>query len=61
MPLSERSKEIKRRRHRRKRIAQYASKLEKASVADKVTIAAKLRAMTPGSEVIIKNWDLEER
>jgi len=58
---SERRKEIKRRRHRRKRVAQYAAKLEKASVSDKVTLANKLRAMTPGGEVIIENWELEER
>jgi len=61
VPSSERRKEIKRRRHRRKRVAQYAAKLEKASVSDKVTIANKLRAMTSGGEVIISNWELEER
>jgi len=61
VPCSERSKEIKRRRHRRKRIAQFAAKLPKASVSDRVTMAEKLRGMTSGSQVIIERWELESR
>ncbi len=61
VPSSERRKEIKRRRHRRKKVSQFAKKLEKASVSERVAFAGKLRAMTPGSEVIINSWGLENR
>lgn len=61
MPCSERRKEIKRRRHRRKRIAQYAQKLPKATVSERVTMAEKLRGMTSGSQVIIDKWELDKR
>ena len=61
MPSSERRRELKRRRHRRKKISQFARRLDKATVSEKGTIAEKLRAMTPGSEVIIERWELEKR
>ncbi len=61
MSCSERRKEIKRRRHRRKRIAQYARKLAKATVSERATMAEKLRSMTSGSQVIIDKWELEKR
>ncbi len=56
--ISERHKEIKRRRHRRKKLAHYSKKLKKATVSEKAMIAEKLRNMTPGCEVIIDNWQL---
>ncbi len=61
MPSSERRKEIKRRRHRRKRVAQFSKKLKTATVSETATIADKLRSLTPGGEVIIDNWELEKR
>ena len=61
MSRSERRKEIKRRRHRRKRIAQFGRKLAKATVSERVTMAEKLRGMTSGSQVIIDKWELEKR
>ena len=61
MPCSERCKEIKRRRHRRKRIAQFTQKLPKATVSERATMAGKLRSMTSGSQVIIEKWELEKR
>lgn len=61
MPSSERRKEIKRRRHRRKKVAQFAKKLEKATVSERATMAEKLRHLTPGGEVIIETWELEKR
>jgi hypothetical protein len=61
VPSSERSKEIKRRRHRRKKLELLAKRLKKATVSEKVAIAEKIRNLTPGGEVIIKNWDLETR
>lgn len=61
MGISERKKEIDRRRHRRQKVAKLKSKLKKATVSEKVVIAQKLRALTPGAEVIIANWGLEGR
>jgi hypothetical protein len=61
VPISERRKEIKRRRHRRKKIAQFAKKLPKATVSERAAIAEKLRGMTPGGQVIIEAWELEKR
>ena len=61
MPISERGKEIKRRRHRRKKLAQFAKRLEKATVSERGLIAEKIRNLTPGCEVIIQRWDLEQR
>ena len=60
MGCSERQKEIRRRRKRREKLTQYQGKLAKASASDKLEIVRKLRAMTPGSEVLIANWKLEE-
>jgi len=61
VPSSERRKEIKRRRHRRRKIAQFAHKLPKATVSERAAIAEKLRNMTPGGQVIIDAWELEKR
>ena len=61
MPISERGKEIKRRRHRRKKLELLAKRLKKANVSEKVLIAEKIRALTPGGERIIKDWELESR
>jgi len=61
VPCSERRKEIKRRRHRRKKLTHLAKRLDKATVSEKVTIAEKVRALSPGSEVIVNNWGLKER
>ncbi len=61
MPCSERRKEIKRRRHRRKKVAQFARKLEKATVSERSAIADKLRSMSPGGQVIVDDWELEKR
>ena len=61
MPCSERRKEIKRRRHRRKKLAHLAERLKKANVSERVVITEKLRALTPGSDDIVANWGLKER
>lgn len=61
MPSCERRKEIKRRRHRRKKVAQFAAKLEKATVSEKAVMAEKLRALTPGAEELIDRWELVKR
>lgn len=61
MSCSERQRELRRRRHRRKKLSILGRKLEKATVSERAVIAEKLRALTPGSEVIIARWDLEKR
>ena len=58
---SERSREIKRRRHRRKKLGLLKKRMEKASASEKTVIAAKLRELTPGAETIIAAHALEER
>jgi len=56
--ISERHKEIKRRRHRRKKLSTFARKLKKATVSEKTVIADKIRSLTPGCNKIIDNWQL---
>lgn len=57
---SERMKEIKRRRHRRKKLAQLGKSLENAKPALRAHIAEKVRKLTPGADVVLKNWGLED-
>ena len=61
MGSSERQKEIKRRRHRLKKLNQLKARAAKATVSEKVVIAAKLRELTPGAETVIETLQLEER
>lgn len=61
VPCSERRKEIKRRRHRRKKVGHFAKKLKTATVSETSTIAGKLRALTPGGQAIVDVWELEKR
>ena len=57
----ERHKEIRRRRHRRKKVDHFKRKLEKANPSEKNVIAAKIRRLTPGANELIGRWGLEER
>lgn len=61
MGCSERRKELKRRRHRKRKMAHLMSHLKKASVSDKTIIAEKIRKLTPGADEIIERLDLKER
>ena len=58
MGCSERQKEIRRRRKRRAQLSQLRGRLAKATASEKAEIVRKLRAMTPGSEVLIESWNL---
>jgi hypothetical protein len=58
---SERRKELKRRRHRRKKLGLFKRKLVSATVSEKQHLSDKLRSMTPGAETIIGNLALDER
>ncbi len=61
MPCSERRKEIKRRRHRRKKLAQLSGRLKKATVSERGIISEKIRNLTPGGTEISERWGLVER
>jgi hypothetical protein len=58
---SERKRELRRRRHRKKKIKIFARKLATATVSEKGIIADKLRSLTPGGRVIVETWELEKR
>ena len=59
--ISERHKEIQRRRHRRKKYNKIKLRVAKASVSEKVVIASKIRKMTVGAQTVIENFGLEAR
>ena len=61
MSCSERRKELKRRRHRKKKMTKLKQRAEKGSVSDKAVVAGKMRKITPGAEGIIARMALEER
>ena len=60
MGCSERRKEIKRRRHRRQKVAHFQRKLRKATTSEKIAMAEKLRQLTPGADDLIARLGLEE-
>lgn len=59
--ISNRGKEIKRRRHRRQKLVKLATRLKKAKESEKVIIAEKIRNLTPGAEVILASWGLTDK
>lgn len=59
--ISNRMKEVKRRRHRREKLAKFTAKLKKATTSEKLAMAEKLRKMTPGCDVLIERMGLEDR
>lgn len=61
MSICERKKELKRRRHRRRKVALLGRRLKKATVSERAAIAERVRKLTPGAEQIISAWGLEER
>jgi hypothetical protein len=58
MSISERKKELRRRRKRREQLSHLKNRLAKATKSEQVEIARKVRSMTPGAEVVIANWGL---
>ena len=60
MGISERQKEIKRRRHRKQKVAEIEARAKKASASEKELLARKLRNLTPGAEELIKRFELEK-
>ncbi len=59
--ISNRMNEIKRRRHRKQKVAKFALKLKKATQSERLVIATKLRKMTAGAEVLIARMGLDDR
>lgn len=58
MAGTERQRELRRLRARRKKTQQILAKAKKANSATKVELARKLRMLTPGADVIIKREGL---
>lgn len=58
--LSERMKEVKRRRHRRKKLKQLKERLEKAKPSQRPLIAEKVRSLTPGGIGVLESWGYDE-
>ncbi len=61
MSICERKKELKRRRHRRKKVKLLGRRLKKATVSERGVIAEKIRKLTPGGEQILSAWGIQER
>lgn len=59
MSISERKKELRRRRKRREKYTIMKSHLENADSDTKKKMAEQLRRMTIGAEGLIKDWELE--
>ncbi len=59
--ICERKRELRRRRHRRKKLALLAKRLKKATVSEKAVIAEKIRKLTPGCDAILEAWQLQQR
>lgn len=60
MPGSERKRELRRRRHRREKVAKLTKRAENAAASEKKVIAEKLRSLTPGCNTIIEKLELEK-
>jgi len=58
MSISERKKEVRRRRKRREKLTHLKKRLAKATKSEQVEMARKIRDITPGAEVVIANWGL---
>ncbi|MCR9116914.1 MAG: hypothetical protein NXI22_08180 [bacterium] len=59
MPSKERHKELSRRRARKKKVQKLKLQAATANASEKEEIIAKLRRLTPGANVLIKNWGLD--
>ncbi len=61
MSICERKKELKRRRHRQKKLTHLSRRLKKATVSERAVIAEKIRNLTPGCDKILADWGLKTR
>lgn len=60
MGISERGKEIKRRRHRRRKLEKLRKQFDQAKPSHKQHIVEKIRRLTPGAEKVFSNWGVDE-
>jgi hypothetical protein len=60
MAGTERQRELRRRRHRRKKLGVFERKVAKASKSEKAIIVQKVRRLTPGADAVINNWGLKD-
>jgi len=56
---TERQRELRRLRTRKRKLTKIIAKAQKATPAEKVELARKLRRMTIGAEIIIKREGIE--
>jgi len=59
--ISNRMKEVKRRRHRKVKLAKFESRLKKATTSEKLAMAEKIRKLTSGCDGVIARMGLEDR
>ena len=59
MSISERKKEIRRRRKRRENYVEMKAKLPKADSATKAKMVEKLKKLSPGADGLIEAWGLK--
>ena len=59
--ILQRDRELRQRRHRKKKLKVFKRRLAKATASEKAHIAAKIRRLTPGGGVIVATLGLEER
>ena len=59
MGCSERTKEIKRRRHRKVKVAKLKRQYDAADASGKQLVIEKLGRLTPGASEILNNWGVK--
>lgn len=59
--IIQRHRELRQRRHRKKKLKILKRRVAKATASEKSHIAAKIRRLTPGGQVIVTTLGLEER
>ena len=59
MGCSERTKEIKRRRHRKVKVDKLKRQYDAADASGKQNVIEKLTRLTPGADDILSNWGVE--
>ncbi len=59
MGCSERTKEIKRRRHRKVKVAKLKRLYDEADASGKQLVIEKLVRLTPGASEILANWGVK--
>jgi len=58
MAGTERQRELRKRRHRTKKLGKLHKKCEKANKTEKAAIVHKLRRLSPGADQLIQAWKL---